>query len=45
MHPVKFMISCALSSLEKELAAFECIIEVDDKLSDKFQYLAVFRWL
>lgn len=32
-------------SLEKELAAFECIIKVDDRLSDKFHYLAAFQCL
>ena len=32
-------------SLEKELATFECIIKVDDRLSDKFHYLAVFQCL
>lgn len=32
-------------SLEKELAASECIIKADDRLSDKFHYLDVFQCL
>jgi len=32
-------------SLEKELATFECIIEADDRLSDKFHYLHAFQCL